>query len=218
LGSFPDNETVTSVYLVRHSDVENPQSVLYGHLDGFPLSELGRRRAEALAERLAGSGINRIISSPLERAEETARILASRLPQPVEVETDPELRESEFSRYLQGVRFWMIPLLRPRWYLHKMRRGMMPGDEAITDLGGRVLDVARRAVAETPERTIALVSHADPLQAAWILLDGRPHNEVEMYRRAVDRAGVLKVEFDGAEPKSWAYQAPPKVDPVKQAS
>ena len=209
---------MTTVYLVRHSDVENPQSVLYGHLDGFPLSELGRRRAEALAERLAGSGINRIISSPLERAQETARFLASRLPQQVEIETDPQLRESEFSRYLQGVRFWMIPLLRPRWYLHKMRRGMMPGDEAITDLGGRVLDVAQRAVAEAPEKTIALVSHADPLQAAWILLDGRPHNEVEMYRRAVDRAGVLKVEFEGTEPKSWEYQAPPKVDPVKQAS
>lgn len=206
------------MYLVRHSDVENPQSVLYGHLDGFPLSELGRRRAEALAERLADSGINRIISSPLERAQETARILASRLPQQVEIETDPQLRESEFSRYLQGVRFWMIPLLRPRWYLHKMRRGMMPGDEAITDLGGRVLDVAQRAVAATPEKTIALVSHADPLQAAWILLDGRPHNEVEMYRRAVDRAGVLKVEFQGSEPQSWEYQAPPKVDPVKQAS
>ena len=195
---------MTTVYLIRHSDVENPQSVLYGHLDGFPLSELGRRRAEALAGRLAGSGI--------------ARIIASRLPEPVEIETDPELREAEFSRYLQGVRFWMVPLLRPRWYLHKMRRGMVPGDEAIVDLGGRVLEVARRAVRETPDRTIALVSHADPLQAAWILLDGRPHNEVEMYRRAVDRAGVLKVEFNDGEAIAWEYQPPPKVDLVKKAS
>jgi broad specificity phosphatase PhoE len=209
---------VTTVYLIRHSDVENPQSVLYGHLEGFPLSELGRRRAEALAERLAGSGIGRIISSPLERALETARIIASQLPEEVEIEIDPELRESEFSRYLQGVRFWMIPLLRPRWYLHKMRRGMMPGDEAIVDLGGRVLDVARRSVRETPEKTIALVSHADPLQAAWILLDGRAQNEVEMYRRAVDRAGVLKVEFTEGVATAWEYQSPPKVEPVRKAS
>jgi broad specificity phosphatase PhoE len=209
---------VTTVYLIRHSDVENPQSVLYGHLDGFPLSDLGRRRAEALAERLAESGIRRIVASPLERAQETARILASRLPDEVPIETDPELREAEFSRYLQGVRFWMVPLLRPRWYLHKMRRGMVPGDEAIIDLGGRVLDVARRVAAETPDRPIALVSHADPLQAAWILLDGRPHNEVEMYRRAVDRAGVLKVEFENGEPAAWEYQPPPKVEPIRKAS
>ncbi len=209
---------MTTVYLVRHSDVENPQNVLYGHLDGFPLSELGRRRAEALAERLAGSGIRRLVSSPLERARETAGIIAGGLPEPVEVEIDPALREAEFSRYLQGVRFWMIPLLRPRWYLHKMRRGMMPGDEAIADLGGRVLEVARRVAAETPDRTSALVSHADPLQAAWILLDGRPHNEVEMYRRAVDRAGVLKVNFENGEPVAWEYQPPPRVDPVPKVS
>jgi broad specificity phosphatase PhoE len=211
-------EPVTTVYLVRHSDVENPQNVLYGHLDGFPLSELGRRRAEALAERLAGSGIRRLVSSPLERARETAGIIAGGLPEPVEVEIDPALREAEFSRYLQGVRFWMIPLLRPRWYLHKMRRGMMPGDEAIADLGGRVLEVARRVAAETPDRTSALVSHADPLQAAWILLEGRPHNEVEMYRRAVDRAGVLKVDFENGEPVAWEYQPPPRVDPVPKVS
>ena len=209
---------MATAYLIRHSDVENPQSVLYGHLDGFPLSDLGRRRAEALAERLADSGIRRIVSSPLERALETAHIIAAHLPQPVEIELDPELREAEFSRYLQGVRFWMVPLLRPRWYLHKMRRGMMPGDEAITDLGGRILDVARRVVRETPDQPVALVSHADPLQAAWILLDGRPHNEVEMYRRAIDRAGILRVEFEQGEPVSWQYEPPPKLQPVKTAS
>lgn len=183
--------------------------MLYGHLDGFPLSALGRRRAQALGDRLQDSGIDRILASPLERAQETARIIAGRLPAQLTIETEDDLRESEFSRYLQGVRFWMIPLLRPRWYLHKMRRGIVPGDEAIQDLGGRVLAVARRAVAQTPGRTIALVSHADPLQAAWILLDGRPHNEVEMYRRAVDRAGLLKVEFDGERASSWEYQSPP---------
>ncbi|GAC1656610.1 MAG: hypothetical protein NVS9B1_12390 [Candidatus Dormibacteraceae bacterium] len=116
----------TTVYLIRHSDVENPRSVLYGHLDGFPLSGPGRARAARLGERLAASGISRIVASPLERAQETARIVAAALPVPVAIETDPELRESEFSRYLQGLPYWQIPLLRPRWYLHKVRRGMLP--------------------------------------------------------------------------------------------
>jgi hypothetical protein len=65
---------------------------------------------------------------------------------------------------------------------------------------------------------VALVSHADPLQAAWILLDGRPHNEVEMYRRAVDRAGLRRVEFEAGEPVSWQYEPPPRLSPVRQAS
>ncbi|GAC1656613.1 MAG: hypothetical protein NVS9B1_12400 [Candidatus Dormibacteraceae bacterium] len=73
-------------------------------------------------------------------------------------------------------------------------------------------------VRETPERTMAVVSHADPLQAAWILLDGRPHNEVEMYRRQVDRAGLLKVEYDGDRPVSWAYTPPPSLEPTAAVS
>jgi hypothetical protein len=62
---------------------------------------------------------------------------------------------------------------------------------------------------------MAAVSHADPLQAAWILLDGRPHNEREMYRKVVDKAGMLVLEMDGEKPVSWEYVPPPKIE--KQA-
>ncbi|MEA2565264.1 MAG: hypothetical protein QOD49_441, partial [Actinomycetota bacterium] len=30
--------TTTVIHLVRHADVENPDSIWYGHLEGFPLS------------------------------------------------------------------------------------------------------------------------------------------------------------------------------------
>ena len=36
----------TTVHLLRHGEVYNPQGVLYGRLDGFHLSELGRTMAE----------------------------------------------------------------------------------------------------------------------------------------------------------------------------
>jgi hypothetical protein len=55
------------------------------------------------------------------------------------------------------------------------------------------------------------VSHADPINAAWILLDGRPHNEREMYRKSVDKAGMLRIEMDGEAPVSWEYEPPPVV-------
>jgi broad specificity phosphatase PhoE len=129
----------------------------------------------------------------------------------VPLEEDADLRESEFSRYLQGVPYWQIPVRRPLWIVHKARRGMLPGDESIEIMGGRVLDVARRLAREHPGEVIACVSHADPLQAAWILLDGRSHNEREMYRKPVDRAGILEVEFDGEEIVRWEYVPPPKV-------
>jgi broad specificity phosphatase PhoE len=191
--------------------VENPRGVLYGHLEGFPLSAAGRRRASLLAASLRESGIRRIVSSPLERAFETATCIAQELG--ISVETDPLLREAEFSRYLQGVRYWQVPLRRPRWYVHKfVRRGLWRDDESIDDLGGRVLAVARRLALESPEAPSAVVSHADPIQAAWVILDGRPRNELEMNRKRVDRAGYLRVEYEGERVVSWEYVPPPKLE------
>jgi broad specificity phosphatase PhoE len=201
----------TRLYLIRHADVENPHKLLYGHLDGFDLSALGRAQAAAVGERLAVEEVRRIVHSPLARAAETARLINERLSRPAVLEADAELREADFSRYLQGLPYWQIPLRRPLWFVHKAKRGLVPGDESIENMGGRVLTVVRRLAREHPGETMAVVSHADPLNAAWILLDGRAHNEREMYRKAIDKAGMLKLEMDGETPVTWEYIPPPEM-------
>lgn len=203
--------THTKLYLIRHADVENPHKLLYGHLDGFQLSSLGRLQSAAVGDRLREEDIRRIVHSPLARAAETAQLINARLARPAVLESDADLREAEFSRYLQGLAYWQIPLLRPLWFVHKAKRGLVPGDESIENLGGRVLAVAGRMVRERPGETQAIVSHADPLNAAWILLDGRAHNEREMYRKSVDKAGMLRLEMDGETPQTWEYIPPPSV-------
>ena len=209
---------MTRVYLVRHADVENPRRVLYGHLDGFPLSERGRRQAAELGRRMRDRGVRRIVHSPLQRAAETARLVGDQLPEPVPLVPEPELRESEFSRYLQGVPFWQIPVRRPLWVVHKARRGMLPGDETFDAMGGRVLDVMHRMAREHPEEASMLVSHADPLQAAWVLLEDRPRTERELYRKAIDRAGMLEVDVDDGRVLGVSYVAPPKPVAAGQAA
>jgi broad specificity phosphatase PhoE len=210
---------LTRLYLIRHADVENPKRVLYGFLDGFPLSAKGREQAAALGQRLRDRGITRIVHSPLERAVETATIINQQLPAPLPLVPDAELREADFSRYLQGLPYWQIPVRRPLWFVHKARRGLVPGDEPTDRLGGRIIDVARRLARERPGEPAALVSHADPLQAAWVLLDGRPQNEREIYRKQVDRAGMLVMDLD-EDGKALAvnYEAPPKVTAERQAA
>jgi broad specificity phosphatase PhoE len=208
----------TRIYLIRHADVENPHRLLYGHLDGFNLSELGRSQAAAVGESLRGAGLKRVVHSPLARAAETARIINEKLPEPAVLEVDPALREAEFSRYLQGLPYWQIPLRRPLWFVHKARRGIVPGDESVEALGGRILDVIRRIAREHPGETAAAVSHADPINAAWILLDGRPHNEREMYRKAADKAGMLRIDFEGETPVAWEYIPPPKIERTASAA
>jgi broad specificity phosphatase PhoE len=172
----------------------------------------------AVGERLRTAGLARIVHSPLARAAETARIMAEQQASPPLLEADRDLREAEFSRYLQGVPYWQIPVRRPLWIVHKARRGLLPGDETVEVMGERVLGVARRLAREHPGETIALVSHADPLNAAWILLDGRPQNEREMHRSGIQKAGMLQLDMDGDTPKGHEYIGPPRVDSPRSAA
>ena len=204
---------MTRVYLVRHADVENPRRVLYGHLPGFPLSERGRAQAVEVGRRLGDRGIRRILHSPLERAAETAHLIRAQLPEPVPLIPEPALVEAEFGRYLQGVPYWQIPVRRPLWLVHSARRGLLPGDEAIDQLGGRVVELVKRVADEHPDDASLLVSHADPLQAAWVLLDGRPQTERELTRKPVDRAGVLEVDVEDGRVLAVNYVAPPAAAP-----
>src|SRR4051794_952636 len=114
----------TRILLIRHADVENPRRVLYGHLQGFALSALGGAQSEALGRRLQetapqdgeATALARIVHSPLQRAQETAELIAGQLPSAIPLTVDSELREAEFSRYLQGVPYWQIPVRRPLWF------------------------------------------------------------------------------------------------------
>ena len=70
---------------------QNPRATLNGYYQGqadFPLTATGREQAAALAERWAGEGVrfDRIITSPLLRARETAEIIAARLDAPLELD------------------------------------------------------------------------------------------------------------------------------------
>lgn len=86
------NETTPSYYvitLLRHGEsVGNAESRWQGQTD-YPLTETGRAQARALAERWKKEGVSfdRIITSPLARARETAEIIAAALQVPVE--SDP---------------------------------------------------------------------------------------------------------------------------------
>lgn len=64
------------IYLVRHGEHQDAE---HGLIDG-PLSARGQRQASLIADRLSGVPLDAVWHSPLERAAETARIVAERLP------------------------------------------------------------------------------------------------------------------------------------------
>ena len=66
----PRVPTRTVVHLMRHGEVHNPTGVLYGRLDGYHLSDLGREMAELVTRHLATNDIVLVVASPLDRAQQ----------------------------------------------------------------------------------------------------------------------------------------------------
>ena len=83
----------TTVHFLRHGEVYNPEKVLYGRLPGYRLSDDGRQMAEDAADALRGRDVVHLVSSPLQRAQETAQPTAQAFGLPVH--TDERLIESE---------------------------------------------------------------------------------------------------------------------------
>lgn len=67
----------TTIYFVRHGEVHNPDSVLYARLPGFRLSERGREQAQAAGAALRAAPLAALFSSPQQRAQETAALIAA---------------------------------------------------------------------------------------------------------------------------------------------
>ena len=83
------------IYIIRHGQTElNSKQVLQGRSD-HPLNENGAAQAEAAASLLADVRFDRVYSSPLIRAVQTARIVA---PEHT-AEIDPRLIEMDYGPY-----------------------------------------------------------------------------------------------------------------------
>ncbi len=90
---MPETEEKTGFSFMRHGRTQmNEDNIAVGSIDE-PMNETGRRQAEAAAERFKQAGVifDCIVSSPMSRAIETARIIGTALR--INTETDNRLRE-----------------------------------------------------------------------------------------------------------------------------
>ncbi|MGH7722564.1 MAG: histidine phosphatase family protein [Candidatus Dormibacteria bacterium] len=205
----------TRVYLVRHCDVRNPQGVLYGHLPDFPLSEKGVRQAHALGRHLSTTPARQIHTSPLERARQTAEIIAGHIPGSTIIIAE-DLVEARFGRYLQGIRPAHVPWRRPLWMVHMVRPGLLPNDERVEEMAARVERPIRRILATTPAEGGICVSHGDPIQAFWVHSEGRP--DWALHRLQCAKGGMLELDYAGATLRATTYRRPPTVTGPAQSS
>jgi broad specificity phosphatase PhoE len=158
---------VATIHLIRHGEVENPKGVIYGRLPGYHLSERGRRQAQSASEHLSEADIAVIIASPLERAQETAELIAA--PHGISVETDDRVIESHTTLEGVGRSLWGF-FTRPHHWWH-FRNPLRPSwGESFSDVRKRMLEAVDDAVERAGGREIAVVSHQTPVLVARMAL------------------------------------------------
>ena len=82
----------TILHFIRHGEVHNPNQIMYGRLPDFRLSDNGQRQAQSAASIMAERPLAAIFSSPQQRAQETAGIIAQHHPG-IEIHTEARIDE-----------------------------------------------------------------------------------------------------------------------------
>lgn len=164
--------STTTIFFIRHATCDGIGSYLRGRLPGIALNERGRLEALRLAARLEAEPLSAVYTSPLERARETAFVIAGtrRLP----VHDSDALHEVDYGDWT-GRTFDEIRR-DPLWERFNARRGTtrIPGGELITEVQDRVLHEVARLRLLHRGQSIALVTHADVIRAAFTRLLGMP--------------------------------------------
>lgn len=149
----------TQITFVRHGQVYNPERVVYGRLPGFPLSEFGKRQAQAAAEALRDMPLAAVFSSPLVRAQQTAHILLTGRPD-VPLYTSDLLNEVRF--FFEGQP--LITMLSRNWDLYT---GV---DDPVFEQPPAVVARAREFLAQVRReyagQHVVAVSHGDVIAFA----------------------------------------------------
>jgi broad specificity phosphatase PhoE len=197
--------TTTVVHLLRHGEVFNPEGILYGRLPGFHLSDNGRHQAEIVAKALTDADLAAVVSSPLERAQETAAPIAEAHGLPVG--TDERLIEAG-NRFegkkvsvgdgaLRSPRHW--PLLRdpftPSW------------GEPYLRIAHRMFGAVHRARELAEGREALCVSHQLPIWTLRRFVSGQRlwHDP---RKRQCALASLTSLVFTGTELTDLRYSEP----------
>lgn len=199
---------MTDILLIRHAMCDPVGVAIAGRAAGIHLNAAGREQARALAEWLSELRFDALYSSPLERAYETACVVAA--PHALAVRVSHELNELDFGEWTGRTLDELAPL--PAWRRFNERRSDAP-----VPGGERMIDAQRRAVAELDRLAreyrggrVAVVSHGDILRSVLVYHLGKSLDDI--HRLELSPASVSIITFDGGPPRIRRVNAAPTVE------
>lgn len=155
---------MTLLYFARHGETDDNARLVFQGQGGRGLNARGRAQARRLAERMHKSRVTTIVSSDLERAEETARIVG--LACEVAHSVEPGLREVDVGRWTGKSHDEIAELYPEEWAAWSsgldVRRG---GGETYTELAARVERAVLRIETMDARDPILVVSHGGAIKS-----------------------------------------------------
>lgn len=184
---------MSSVHVVRHGEVENPDKILYGRQSGWLLSKRGEEMAKVLGEWSKPLNIAAVHASPLERAQQTAKPMADA--HGLMIKTDERLIEA--ANVFEGKPFGVGDgVLRKPSAWPKLWNPWKPSwGEPYVDQVNRMLAAVFDAKDAANGRDAIVVSHQLPI---WILrsaIEGRSFLH-DPRKRICTLASVTSIHFD----------------------
>jgi broad specificity phosphatase PhoE len=204
----------TTVHLLRHGEVHNPEKVLYGRLPGYVLSELGHEMANRASVALADRDIAAVISSPLERAQQTATPVAQ--VHRLNIQLDENLIEAENIFEGQRVSVGDGVLRQPRAWKHLYNPVKPSWGEPYKVVAARMRKAVTSARENARGREVVLVSHQLPIWISRLDYEGRRFVH-DPRRRQCNLASLTSLVFDDDQLAAVLYTEP-SADLIVKAS
>ncbi len=154
---------MSNIYIIRHGQTDlNRKHILQGRIDE-PLNEDGIRQAEEAAEQLRSMGItiDSVWSSPLQRARDTARIIAGDAP----LKTDERLLEMDYGPY-DGTDLTSPPPEILEFFSDFVNNPEPPGMEPLAAIVQRLGEFLEELRDAPPEGNVLISTHAIAMKGA----------------------------------------------------
>ncbi|KKR34385.1 MAG: phosphoglycerate mutase [Candidatus Gottesmanbacteria bacterium GW2011_GWA2_41_12] len=180
----------TTVYFIRHGEVDNPRQVLYGRLPGFGITERGQSEVEETGKILKPENIKVLFSSPLKRTIDSAKILGPIIG--IKPVISKLLLEAHFPPSVLGmplVDFWKIePAIYSDFYY---KIGMEKPEEILA----RMEKFVSYVKSNYPDERVAAVSSADTILILKAKIEGKEWNWDYKKRNMMKTGSFLKLEI-----------------------
>jgi broad specificity phosphatase PhoE len=189
----PAPQLATTLWLIRHAEVEEKYQRVFGGRIDMALSRRGHDQAAALAEYLHGRSLDAVYASPMKRVQQTLDACRNNgLPQPAVL---PELREVDFGDWT-GLSWEEVELkfgISPFNWLHQLECDGIQNAECAISLRNRLEPCLRRVLSKHRGEQVAMFCHGGVIRMLLTLLLDWPLTNLASIE--IDYASITQVAW-----------------------